>query len=217
MKNLLKKEFRLCMHPAAWIMLSTCALALVPNYPYAVSFFYMTLGIFFICIGGRENHDAAYTMTLPVSRAAVVKGRVLFVCCLEGLQWLVMAAIVLIKRFIAPGPNAAGMDANIALLGEGLILFGLFNIIFFPAYYRNISKVGVPFVKASIAVFLYVILAVAATYTVPFVRDQLDTPDPDYLTAKLGFLALGLVWFTGLTLLSVRLSVRRFEKLDLQL
>lgn len=217
MKNLLKKEFRLCMHPAAWIMLSTCALALVPNYPYAVSFFYMTLGIFFICIGGRENHDAAYTMTLPVSRAAVVNGRVLFVCCLEGLQWLVMAAIVLIKRFIAPGPNAAGMDANIALLGEGLILFGLFNIIFFPAYYRNISKVGVPFVKASIAVFLYVILAVAATYTVPFVRDQLDTPDPDYLTAKLGFLALGLVWFTGLTLLSVRLSVRRFEKLDLQL
>lgn len=216
MKNLLKKEFRLCMHPAAWIMLSTCALALVPNYPYAVSFFYMTLGIFFICIGGRENHDAAYTMTLPVSRAAVVKGRVLFVCCLEGLQWLVMAAIVLIKRF-APGPNAAGMDANIALLGEGLILFGLFNIIFFPAYYRNISKVGVPFVKASIAVFLYVILAVAAAYTVPFVRDQLDTPDPDHLTAKLGFLALGLVWFTGLTLLSVRLSVRRFEKLDLQL
>ncbi len=216
MKNLLKKEFRLCMHPAAWIMLSTCALALVPNYPYAVSFFYMTLGIFFICIGGRENHDAAYTMTLPVSRAAVVKGRVLFVCCLEGLQWLVMAAIVLIKRF-APGPNAAGMDANIALLGDGLILFGLFNIIFFPAYYRNISKVGVPFVKASIAVFLYVILAVAATYTVPFVRDQLDTPDPDHLTAKLGFLALGLVWFTGLTLLSVRLSVRRFEKLDLQL
>ncbi len=217
MKNLLKKEFRLCMHPAAWIMLSTCALALVPNYPYAVSFFYMTLGIFFICIGGRENHDAAYTMTLPVSRAAVVKGRVLFVCCLEGLQWLVMAAIVLIKRFIAPGPNAAGMDANIALLGEGLILFGLFNIIFFPAYYRNISKVGVPFVKASIAVFLYVILAVAATYTVPFVRDQLDTPDPDHLTAKLGFLALGLVWFTGLTCLSARLSFHRFEKLDLQL
>ena len=65
---LLKKEFRLCLHPAALVMLATSALLLVPNYPFGVSFFYMALGIFFICLDGRENHDAAFTLALPVSR-----------------------------------------------------------------------------------------------------------------------------------------------------
>ena len=37
--KLLKKEWALCMHPAAWIMLGLTALILIPNYPYAVSFF----------------------------------------------------------------------------------------------------------------------------------------------------------------------------------
>ena len=215
--NLLKKEFRLCMHPAAWIMLGLCLLILIPNYPYTVSFFYMTLGIFFICQGGRENHDVTYTMTLPVSRRDAVKGRILFACCLEILQWITAAAMIVLKRFIAPGPNAAGMDANIALLGEGLLLFGVFNLLFFPAYYKDVTKVGKPFVVASVAVFVYIVLSVAAAYAVPFVRDTLDTPDPEHIAAKTVFLAGALLWYAASAALSIHLSVRRFERLDLQL
>ena len=44
------------------------------------------LGIFFICIGARENHYAAFTLTLPVSRADAVRGRVRFAVCLELMQ-----------------------------------------------------------------------------------------------------------------------------------
>ena len=32
--KLLKKEWALCMHPAAWIMLGLSTLILIPNYPY---------------------------------------------------------------------------------------------------------------------------------------------------------------------------------------
>ena len=213
--NMLKKEFRLCMHPAAWIMLGLCLLILIPNYPYTISFFYMTLGIFFICQGARENHDVTYTMTLPVSRRDAVKGRILFAGCLEILQWIMAAAMVVLKRFIAPGPNAAGMDANIALLGEGLLLFGIFNLLFFPAYYKDVTKVGKPFVIASIAVFVYIVISVAATYAVPFVRDKLDTPDPEHMAAKTAFLTGALLWYAASAALSIQLSVKRFEKLDL--
>ena len=36
-------------------MLALSALVLVPNYPYGVVFFYSTLGLFFICLGGRGD------------------------------------------------------------------------------------------------------------------------------------------------------------------
>ena len=216
--KLLCKEFRLCMHPAAWIMLLVGTLVLVPNYPYSVCFFYMTLGIFFICLTARENHDAAFTLTLPVSRAELVRGRVCFAACLELAQLLVCAALIPLRQaLLGDTPNAAGLDANVALFGEGFLVFGLFNAIFFPCLYRDINKVGVSFVKASVAVFVWIVLEVVATYTVPFVRDALDTPDPAHLGAKLGFLAVGAAVWVGLTALALRASVKRFEAQDLQL
>ena len=215
--NLLKKEFRLCMHPTAPMMLALCAMILIPNYPYAVSCFYMTLAIFFTCLSGRENHDAAYTACLPVSRRDMVRGRMGLACILEGVQLLVCLGFICLRPLIAPTDNAAGMDANIALIGEGLIVFGLFNVLFFPRWYRDINKVGAPFLIASAAVFLYIVCAIVSTYAVPFVRDVLDTPDPLHPGEKLAFAACAFLAFALLTFLGFRLSVRRFEQVDLQL
>lgn len=43
---LLKKEWKLVMMPVPLLFLLLSALVLVPNYPYYVTFFYTTLGIF---------------------------------------------------------------------------------------------------------------------------------------------------------------------------
>lgn len=216
--KLLRKEFRLCLHPAAILMPFLSALILTPNYPYAVTFFYTTLGIFFICLDGRENHDITYTMTLPVSRRQAVEGRILFACCLEMIQILLCALLLPVKHALpSAGPNAAGMEANLALPGEGFLVFSLFNLIFFPSYYRQINRVGVSFVKASVAVFVYILIAVSATHVLPFVRDQLDTADPAFLTEKALFLLGTLIVYVLSTWLAARISVRRFERLDLQL
>ncbi|MBR4537854.1 MAG: ABC-2 transporter permease, partial [Clostridia bacterium] len=153
--NLLKKEFRLCMHPIAPMMLCLSALILVPAYPYAITCFYMTLAIFFTCLTSRENHDAAYTACLPVSRRDMVRGRMLFSCILELVQLLVCLGFVFLRPLTGSTENSAGMDANIAVTAEGLIVFGLFNALFFPRWYKDITKVGVPFLIAGAAVFLY--------------------------------------------------------------
>ena len=216
--KLLKKEFRLCLHPTALIMLLLSALVLIPNYPYAVSYFYTTLGLYFICLDSRENHDAGYTLSLPVSRRQAVSARMLLCCCMEGAQMLLCGLLVLVNRALYGGiPNQAGMDANIAVAGQGLIVFGLFNLIFFPSWYRDINKVGGPFLKASVAVFLYIALGVVAAYTVPFVRYQLDNARPECLPARLVFVGCAFVFFLAATLSAYRLSVKRFEKLDLSL
>ena len=215
--RLLKKEFRLCMHPTGYLMPFLGVLILVPNYPYAVSYFYVTLSIFFICLSARENHDAAYTLSLPVSRADMVRGRVLQSCCIELAQLIVCAAALLVKNKIGSEPNAAGLDANIALLGEGFLVFGLFHLVFFPRLYRDPNQVGKAFAIASAVLFVYVAFSVCATYVLPFVRDSLDTPDPEHLAEKLAFFAVCAVFYIAAAFLTVRLSIQRFEQVDLQL
>ncbi len=50
---------------------------------------------------------------------------------------------------------------------------------------------------------------------VPFLRDQMDTPDPKYLPQKLLVFAAGLLLFSLLTLTSYRRAVKCFEAQDL--
>ena len=215
--KLLMKEWKLCMHPMGYFMLLCSALILVPGYPYGVSCFYLGLAIYFICLTARENHDAVYTLTLPVSRRDAVRARILFCAVLQAADLLLMGAFILVKNLIGNLPNPAGLDAGVALLGEGAILFAVFNMIFFPLYYRNINKPGVAFLAASAAVFLCIIGEIVGTYTVPFLRDVLDQPDPLHLGDKLLFTLGGLALFAGGTYLSFQHSVRRFEEQDLSL
>jgi hypothetical protein len=107
------------------------------------------------------------------------------------------------------------MDANLALLGLGLVVYGVFNGVFFPCYYKNVAKVGRSFLLASVAVFLLVALDVAGSYTIPFVRDCLDTPGLAFLPEKLLALGVGAVMFGLLTALAYRRALSHFLTQDL--
>ncbi len=215
MNKLLKKEFLLSMHPITPLMILLSTMVLIPNYPYAVMFFYMTLAIFFTCMMGRENHDVIYTMTLPVAKGDIVKARITFVVILEMLQILLLIPLTMLRQYLNPAGNQAGIDANIVLLAEGFLLFGIFNLIFFGSYYKNVDKVGISFVKATIAFFLLVVLEVISTHAVPFVRDCLDTPNSQYLGYKLVTLGIGVALYVILTLWVCQISIRNFDKQDL--
>nr|AHF25609.1 hypothetical protein [uncultured bacterium Contigcl_23] len=214
--KLLMKEWKLCMHPTGYIMLLCSALILVPGYPYGVCCFYMALAIYFICLTARENHDASYTLMLPVSRGDAVKARILLSAALEAVDLLLMGMFILLKYAIGNIPNPAGLDAGLALLGEGMILFAIFNMIYFPLYYRDINKPGKAFLAGSAAVFAWSVFEVIATYTVPFYR-TLDTPDPQNMGDKALYTLAGLALFLAGTGKSIRLSTKRFEEKDLSL
>ena len=215
--RLLKKEFRLCLHPTCLVMPLLSALVLVPGYPYSVCCFYTALSLFFVCLTAREDHDAAYTLTLPVTRRDAVNARVLFSVCVEVIQLIVMGLFILLKALIGPMENPAGLDAGTALIGEGFLIYALFNRIFFPVYYRDILKPGKAFLTASAAVFVLICLEIIATYTVPFVRDRLDTLDPQYLTEKTVFTLIAAALFGLGTYLAARRSAKEFDRVDLSL
>ena len=215
--KLLKKEFILCMHPTAYIMLLMSAFVLIPGYPYTVSCFYMGLAIYFICLTARENHDASYTLTLPVSREDAVRARILLCSVLEVAQLVLMGLMILVKYAIGTMPNPAGLDAGIALIGDGFITYAIFNMIFFPVYYRNINKPGPAFLFASAAVFAWIVAVVVSTYAVPFFRDVLDQQDPAFMRDKLLFVLGGLFLYGGGTALACDKSAKKFAAVDLQL
>ena len=215
--KLLMKEWKLCMHPMGYIMLLCAALILVPGYPYGVSCFYMGLAIFFICLTARENHDASFTLTLPVSRRDAVKARILFCMVLEVLDLLLMGVFILIKYAIGFTHNPAGLDAGLALIGDGMIIFAIFNMIFFPIYYKDINKPGKAFVIAAAAVFAWIIFEIVGTYTIHFFQYVLDTEDPQNMSEKGLFTLAGLGLFLAGTVRSIQISAKRFEKLDLNL
>ena len=215
MKTLIKKEFRLALHPTVPLFWLLSAMLTIPNYPYYVAFFYTTLGLFFVCLTGRENRDIQYSMLLPVSRRDVVRGRFAFTAIVECVQVICALPFAVLRAHLVSAPNAAGMDANTALFGLALIMLGLFNIVFFPRYYSAPDKVGGAFVRGSIAVFFYIALAETAAHVLPFARDQLDTPDPQFMNAKLCVLCAGIIAFAALTWAGYRISVRRFERLDI--
>ena len=146
-----------------------------------------------------------------------MKARILLCAGLEVIDLLLIGLFILVKGAAGSMPNPAGLDAGLALLGEGMILFAIYNMIFFPMYYRDINKPGKAFGFAASAMFLWIVLEVAGTYTVPFVRDVLDQPDPRYMSDKALFTLGGLALFLGGTAWSIQTSAKRFGEVDLSL
>ena len=215
MKNLLVKEFRLAMHQTVIMFWCLSSMLLIPSYPYYVVLFYTGLGIFFVCLTGRENHDIEYSLSLPARKRDIVTARFAFAVIVEGVQLALCVPFAMLRAtFPLPG-NEVGMDANIAFFGLGLLMLGIFNYLFFTGYYKAPDKVGKVFAVSSVLVFVYIAVVEVLAHAVPFMRDVLDTPDPQHLTPKLITLAIGAASYALLTYLAWRRSVVSFQKLDL--
>lgn len=215
MKSMLLKELRLSMHPTVPLFLLLSSMLLIPNYPYYVVFFYTGLAVFFTCLGGRENNDIFYTMILPVAKRDIVRARFFFVILFEAVQMAVAIPFAILRQKMPIPGNEVGMDANITLFGLSLIMLGIFNFIFFRAYYSDVAKVGKAFGLACVGISVYMIAVETCDHAVSFFRDRLDTKDPLFLKEKLVVLTIGLAAFAVLTFASYRKSVRSFEALDL--
>ncbi len=168
-----------------------------------------------MCLTGRENRDVEFSLVLPVRKAEIVTARVAYAIALELAQLLLAVPFAVLRARILPAPNEVGMEANTALFGLSLILFAVFNGLFFPIYYRNPAKPGKAFLIASTGVMLYMVAAESLTHVVPFFRFRLDTADPLYMPEKLATLAVGALVFAAVTALSTRASQKRFVTLDL--
>lgn len=215
MNNLLYKEFKLAIHPTAYIFLPLAAMLLIPNYPYYVAFFYQTLGIFFIFLSGNTTNDVFFTALLPVRKKDAVTARFTMVVILELAQVAVGIPFALLRYRILPAENMAGMEANAALFGLVLLMFATFNAVFLPGFYKTGYKTGTPYMIACAAMILFVAASEAIIQLTPALKQALDTISPTYLPQQLAVLALGIVGYALITFAAYSVSVKRFQRLDL--
>lgn len=215
MKALQSKNWRLAMSPVPLLFLLLSGLILIPNYPYYVTFFYNSLGIFMWMQSLRENRDTAYMMLLPVTKAEMVRARLRTVVQLELLQLLACVPFMVLRASYGHLNNAVGIEANAAFLGLGLVQMGLFNLVFFPMHYRNAYDLGKPFLAASAAELFYIVLVEACDHVIPYMKTVCEGYALSDQLRQWPMLLGGVALFALLTWAAERSSVRRFEKVDL--
>jgi len=217
MKNLLYKELILAKHPTNYIFLVFALLLLIPDYPYYVAFIYTCLGIFFIFLLGRENKDLIFTVSLPVRKRDIVKARCWMVAIIELVQIIVSIpfAIISVHLNSGMGGNSAGIEANVAFFGFVFIMFAVFNLFFFPLFYRTGYKIGIPLITGGIATCVYVVAIELAVQLVAPLKAALDTTEPAMMVQQIPVLVVGVVIFVFANIFAYKRSALNFEKVDL--
>ena len=215
MKLLMKKEWKLVVTPVPLLFLLLSALVLVPSYPYYVTFFYNDLGIFLMLQAARENRDVYYMALLPVTKRDVVRARFSTVVTLQLLQIAACIPFMLLRRSYAQINNPVGIEANLAFLGFGFVLMGLFNLTFLPMHYKNGYDLGKPFVLSAIWQFLFIAVAETLSHIVPYLSTVCQSYAAAEQLQQLPLLLAGAIIYAAGTYLAWRISVRRFVRVDL--
>ncbi len=203
MKNLLKKELKLCLHPLVFVILLTPFITFVDVYPHMLTYLYMTIGVFMISLKCRENNDILYSLTLPITRKDVVKARIMMVNLIQLISVVLTTAVAIFKA------------SALQTLAGALIFHGIWNLIYFSIYYRNPQKIGAAFTVSLIPALAVMVCDAVVLKMVPVLRDNLLTPDPANIIPKLLFLFVGVAVYIGGNLLTYKIGSRKFEKLDI--
>lgn len=217
MNNILRKELKLAASPIAYYFIAFGLIFLFPGYPILCGAFFVSLGIFKSFELAREAGDMSFSLLLPISKEDIVKGKFEFAILIEVLSIILMAIIVLIRMTVLKDAEIytsnAMMNANLFALGMGFILFAFFNLVFIGGFFKTGYKMGRPFVIYIIVGFTIIILSEAVHY-IPGLEALNAFGTDDFTLQLISFIIL--VAIAGLiTYLAYRISVKRFEKIDL--
>lgn len=213
MFDLLWKELRLAAHPSLYIFVSLGALVLIPAYPYGMVFFFAMLGVFQSIMYARETRDIYFTALLPVRKRDAVKAKLLLAAFAQLAQLLVSLPCAFLRTLYLPDSNPVGIEANVAWYGFGLMIFGVFNLVFFTEFFKTACRAGVAFLIALLPSALG-IFAMEAAVRFPGLA-WLDGTDPAALARQLPVLLAGILFYAASWLLALRVAGGRFERVDL--
>lgn len=212
MKNLLYKEFHLVIHPMFYLVLLFGALLLIPEWIYFLAPMYFFFIVFpNIFTTSRAQNDIGFSTMMPVRRSDIVKARLLSIVIFETAMILATAIFAVINLAIYPKGNSL-LDTNATYIGCVFVMFGIFNIIFFPMFYKTAYKIGIPVILANIAAFIFATAIEVLNATMPWFH-VLD--GRGHLEAQLCVLAGGIIIFALLNFAALRMSTKRFESVNL--
>lgn len=211
--NLLYKELRLAAHPNLYIFTLLGVLVIVPAYPYGMVFLFGCLAPYLTFMYGRETNDIYYTALLPVRKRDTVKAKCLLMVLAQMTQLLISLPFAILRVHILPNGNPAGIEANVAYYGFGLMIYAIFNMILLTQFFKTAYKVDKAFLLAIIPASIAVIIMEVLVHFPGF--EWLDSVAPDMMLRQLPILAVGIIVYSIGMLTAYRVSAKRFEQVDL--
>ena len=217
MKDLLNKEFRLAASPLSWIFLAAAGMTLLPGYPILAGAFFVCFGIFHSFQNAREANDILYTVLLPVRKRDCVRAKFAFTCCIQFLGFILMAALTALRMTALSGGKAyaanALMNASPLFLAFVLLIFAAFNVFFLGGFFRTAYKIGVPFLCFGISTLILIFIG-EALHFIPGL-EFFNAPGGERLGLQFAILLCSAVLYALASFASCRVSMARFEKIDL--
>ncbi|SFB22246.1 ABC-2 family transporter protein [Cohnella sp. OV330] len=217
MYNLLVKDFKLGVNPWYLAMpVLTGALMLVPGWIYfLVLLYFCWITIPNMFAGFRTHNDLMFTAIMPVTKKDMVKARVLVIVCLELLHFAFAILFGAINRFLYPNFEYYFFAPTVGFLGLCFVMLAIFNLVFFPIYFKTAYKHG----NAAIASITAAMLFAAGAQWLGIANADVSTVINDtgtgHLAAQSSVLIAGIAIFALFTMAAYRMAVRHFLKVEL--
>lgn len=214
MKNLLYKEIKLSTPLFVWFLsFFAAALLLIPQWIYFIAFMYFFWVSIPQMLGSMNvNNDMSFSLLMPIQRNDYVKSKIIIVMIIGLVQIAFGAIFALVNHLIYPYGNYL-LDLNFAFFGLVFILYGVFNLILFPLYFKTGYKYGLPTIIANLVVFLLATGFEILNALLPEVNNILESSN--FIGWQLFILFFGVLIFVLFNYLAYRNSIKNFAGVDL--
>ena len=216
MKNLLYKEFKLSIHKAFLFMpILVGALLLIPQWVYLVALMY----VFWITVPNiystyNSQNDRTFCMLIPIKKEDYVKTKILSLMIIELIHIVFAFIFAIIHDQIYQVSNFM-MDLNFAFFGVGFIMYGIFNLIFYPIYFKTAYYFGKAAIFANIVAVLFALAVEASVIIFPGFQEIMKGPGQINFIYQLIIFIGGIVIFLSFNYLAYKISKNIFARIDL--
>lgn len=217
MINLLIKELKISTSILSYIFILFGLMFLIPGYPILCGTFFVTLGIFRSFEYLRENNDILFSTLLPIRKIDIVKGKFIITSLIELCSFSLMFICSLLRMTVLKDLEIyeinALMNANFFALMMALVIFSTFNFFFVAMFFKTGYKVAWPFIIYIIISFLLIIFSEFIHY-IPEC-EIINSSGFNNIYFQSILLAIGVIIYLIVTILSYKLASKRFLNVDL--
>jgi hypothetical protein len=211
MRNLLIKEFKLSINKFFYILpILLAALLLIPNWLFLfVPMYFFWISVPQIYAGYLAQQDYSFTVMLPVTKSNVVRSKAYSLMLLELYHFGLILVFGLIHNMIYDYPNIF-VDLGPQYFGYVLLLFGLFNILFLPQYFKSAYYFGKPLI---LGVVVTLIVGVGLDLLPLIVTSTRELINPETVGMQYVYFLICAVIFITFSWLSVKLSIKNYGQI----
>ena len=212
MKNLLYKELTLTIGKFNYILpILLGLLFFIPNWIFTIVpmyFFWISMPNIFSSYSAQL--DYTFISLLPVTKRNVVVAKTLSIYILQGTHIIFALIFGLIHNMIYGQWNLF-LQINPIYFGIMFMIFGIFNVIVFPLYFKTAYRWGKPLIYGVIATLIFAGLFEYAAIAIPSISLVLSSNN---MILQYSLFALGLVGGVSLSVLATELSVKQYKRIQ---